>query len=246
RIYHIGLEKREILVIRSLFRLAPQLNDRFVFGEPTDDDAADILFVNGDDTKSLKELDALRKKRVELIPILVVSHDREIPDLRTIKKPLAFKKFMEILDLITSAESEVKINSDTGGARHARILVVDDSFPARQYMKFKLEELSRDSMSLTVDFADTGESGIASVEANDYDLIFLDVVLPSMDGYEVCRRMRQLARTPIVMLTGQKAAIDKMRAKLAGCDEYLTKPPPDSDLKRIFENLVNTLQASVA
>lgn len=246
RIFHIGLGKREVLVIRSLFRLAPELNEKFVFGPPLDGDEVDIVFVNGDNTESLRDLDTLRKEREDVIPILVVSDDREIPGLPMVKKPLAFKKFMQILEAITAAEASVVMESVGRDIKHARVLVVDDSFPARRYMKFKIEELARGLVNVTVDFAETGEVAVHAAESNRYDVAFLDVVLPGMDGYETCKRIKQVSNLHAVMLTGQKAAINRMRAKLAGCNEYLTKPPPDDELKRIFTELAARLEQAVA
>ena len=246
RIFHIGLARSESLVIRSLFRLAPELNEKFVFGEPTDDDQVDLMFVNGDDVPSLKEWDALSKSRPEVVPILVVSEERSIPGMRMIKKPLAFKKFVQILELITSAESSVNLNAANQKLPSARVLVVDDSFPARQYMKFKLEELTKGLVNVTVDFAVSGEAAVAAVEKQTYDVAFLDVVLPGMDGYETCRKLRRVQKLRVVMLSGQKATLDKMQAKVAGSEEYLTKPPADSELRRIFEDIAQLNARAVA
>jgi len=246
RIFHIGLARSESLVIRSLFRLAPELNEKFVFGEPTEDDQVDLMFVNGDDVISLKQWDAISKSRPEVVPILVVSEERNIPGIRMIKKPLAFKKFVQILELITSAESSVNLNAANGKLPSTRVLVVDDSFPARQYMKFKLEELTRGIVNVTVDFAESGEAAVSAIENQAYDLAFLDVVLPGMDGYETCRKIRRVQKLRVVMLTGQKTTLDKMQAKVAGSEDYLTKPPADSELRRIFEELANSNARAVA
>ena len=246
RIFQIGLARSESLVIRSLFRLAPDLNEKFVFGEPTTDDPVDILFVNGDDVSSLKEWDALSKTRPDVVPILVVSDDRQIPGMRIIKKPLMFKKFVQILEMITSAESSVRLNVTDRALPESRILVVDDSYPARQYMKFKLVELTKGLLNVVVDFAASGEAAVEAVEKNRYDAVFLDVVLPGMDGYETCRRVRQKQDLRVVILTGQKAALDKMRAKMAGCEEFLIKPPQDQELHRIFKEIADAAVRAVA
>lgn len=246
RIFQIGLARSESLVIRSLFRLAPDLNEKFVFGEPSAEDPVDILFVNGDDVSSLKEWDALSKSRPDVVPILLVSDDRKIPGMRIIKKPLMFKKFVQILEMITSAESSVRLNTTDRALPESRVLVVDDSYPARQYMKFKLEELTKGLLNVVVDFAASGEAAIEAVEKNRYDVAFLDVVLPGMDGYEICRRIRQKQDLRVVILTGQKATLDKMRAKMAGCEEFLTKPPADQELRRIFKEIADAAVRAVA
>lgn len=78
-----------------------------------------------------------------------------------------------------------------------------------------------------MDTAETGEQGLEALENNRYDIIFLDVVLPGADGYQVCKTIRknmETKHTPIVMLTSRSSPFDKVRGSLAGCSSYLTKP----------------------
>lgn len=77
-----------------------------------------------------------------------------------------------------------------------------------------------------VDYAADGTSGLRLVSEGRYDVIVLDLMLPDMDGMEVCRRLRQEAgrTTPVLMLTGRAALEDKVAGLDAGADDYLTKP----------------------
>lgn len=76
-----------------------------------------------------------------------------------------------------------------------------------------------------VDVAYDGPSGLARAAAEAYDLIVLDILLPGMDGLEVCRRLRRRSiRTPILMLTARDAVPDRVRGLDAGADDYLVKP----------------------
>jgi CheY-like chemotaxis protein len=118
-------------------------------------------------------------------------------------------------------------------ANRLRILVVDDSTPIREFMRLKLEEMADDSMPLDVDFADSGESAIELVEREPYDLVFLDVVMPGVDGYQACGRIKQIRPVRVAMLTGQSSAVDFGKGRSAGCDHYLTKPPHDVDMRTI-------------
>lgn len=103
-----------------------------------------------------------------------------------------------------------------------RVLVVDDSTVVRRLMEFTLGP-----MGVRVDFAGSGEDAIELVKLNRYDLIFLDVLLPGIDGYRVCRSIKgdkRTRNTPVIMLTSKSSAIDKVRGMMSGSDVYLTKP----------------------
>jgi DNA-binding response OmpR family regulator len=58
--------------------------------------------------------------------------------------------------------------------------------------------------------------------------------MPGMDGYTICRKMKQLSKARIAMLTGQSTKVDRARGNLAGCDDYLMKPPVDDELRSVL------------
>ncbi|MBK1723868.1 response regulator [Thiocystis violacea] len=113
-----------------------------------------------------------------------------------------------------------------------RILVVDDSESVRKMMEMRLVR-----KGFAVDFAVTGEEALTKAREQSYDLIFLDVMLPGINGYDVSRHLKKdlQVRAPVVMLTGKTSRIDKLRGTLASADAYLTKP-------LTIENLNDTLQ----
>jgi twitching motility two-component system response regulator PilG len=103
-----------------------------------------------------------------------------------------------------------------------RALVVDDSPTVRKQLE---QELG--SMHIQVDMAETGEQCMEMVEEAAYNIIFLDVVLPGADGYEVCKKIRrnqETKNTPVIMLTSKSSSFDRVRGAVAGCSSYLTKP----------------------
>lgn len=102
-----------------------------------------------------------------------------------------------------------------------RILVIDDSESVRKMMEVRLG-----MAGFAVDFAETGEEALAKARDGNYDLIFLDVMLPGISGYEVSRTLKKKMRVqaPVVMLTGKTSRFDKLRGTLASADVYLTKP----------------------
>lgn len=103
------------------------------------------------------------------------------------------------------------------------VLVVDDNATVRMFMQAKLAPFG-----FEVDIAETGEEAIGMSANQEYTCVFLDVVLPGIDGYQVCKLIKSnkqaIKKTAVVMLTSRSSPFDKLRGSLAGCDEYLTKP----------------------
>lgn len=114
------------------------------------------------------------------------------------------------------------------------VLVVDDSAAVRQYMSAKLRQLAGDSFVVDIDEASSGEAAIACVEKRPYDLVFLDVVMPGMGGHEACRRIKAIRKTRVAMLSSLKSGEDHHLGHIAGCDNYLTKPPQDIDVQSVL------------
>jgi len=100
-----------------------------------------------------------------------------------------------------------------------KILVVDDEKNIIKGIKFSLEQ---DGMDVSVAY--DGEEGLALAKENQFDLIVLDVMLPKLDGLEVCQSIREFSDTPIIMLTAKSEDMDKIMGLEYGADDYLTKP----------------------
>ncbi|WP_298838024.1 response regulator transcription factor [Clostridium sp.] len=100
-----------------------------------------------------------------------------------------------------------------------RILLVEDE---RLMSTFIEMELSHEGYK--VDVAYDGREGLNIAEENEYNLILLDVMLPGLNGIEVCRRIRQLSLVPVIMLTAKSDISDKVVGLDAGANDYLTKP----------------------
>ena len=100
-----------------------------------------------------------------------------------------------------------------------RILVVDDEKLIVKGIKFSLEQ---DGME--VDSAFDGEEALNLIKQNEYDLIVLDVMLPKMDGLEVCQQTRGFSQVPIIMVTAKCEDMDKIMGLEYGADDYITKP----------------------
>ncbi len=100
-----------------------------------------------------------------------------------------------------------------------RVLVVEDDETLRESLRYTL---SHEGYEVSA-FAD-GPSGLHAAQNDEPDLVVLDLMLPGMDGIEVCRRIRRHSRAPIIMLTARREEVDKVLGLEAGADDYLTKP----------------------
>jgi DNA-binding response OmpR family regulator len=107
----------------------------------------------------------------------------------------------------------------------SRILIVDDEPHIRMLLEEALEELQNEGVELL--FAENGVDALESIKATPPALVFLDVMMPKMNGFDVCRAVKQDQRLDgvhIVMLTAKGQEFDKRRGQDAGADKYMTKP----------------------
>ena len=125
-----------------------------------------------------------------------------------------------------------------------RILIIED--------EEAIADLEKDYLELSdfqVDICDNGADGLRTALAGDYNLVILDLMLPEMDGFEVCRKIREEKNIPILMVSAKKDDIDKIRGLGLGADDYMTKPfSPSEMVARVkahmarYERLLNTMQ----
>ncbi|HEU5138956.1 MAG TPA: response regulator transcription factor [Bacillales bacterium] len=101
----------------------------------------------------------------------------------------------------------------------SKILVVDDEERIRRLLRMYLER-----EQYTVQEAEDGETALAMALDKDYDLILLDLMLPGIDGEEVCRRLRDKKATPVIMLTAKEEEADRVQGFEVGADDYVVKP----------------------
>lgn len=107
----------------------------------------------------------------------------------------------------------------------SKVLIVED--------EEIIAELEKDYLELSgfeVDVSSDGESGLKAALDNNYDICILDVMLPGIDGYEICKQIREVKNTPIIMVSAKKEDIDKIRGLGVGADDYMTKPFSPSEL----------------
>lgn len=107
----------------------------------------------------------------------------------------------------------------------SKILIIED--------EVAIADLEKDYLELSdfdVQIENTGDVGLAAALTGDFDLIILDLMLPGMDGFEVCKKIREAKNVPILMVSAKKDDIDKIRGLGLGADDYMTKPFSPSEL----------------
>jgi DNA-binding response OmpR family regulator len=108
-----------------------------------------------------------------------------------------------------------------------RVLVVEDELEVREFLLLVLREAA-----WAPDAVSTGERALEALAGGEYDLVILDLGLPDIDGFEVCRRMRARGdKTPVLVLTARNAVNDRVRGLDAGADDYLAKPFAVNELR---------------
>jgi len=210
-------------------------------GEP-----ADILLVNGEHEGAVEEAESIAGACQSSVVIVA----RRAPEGvgYHIAPPLITSRVLRVLDKVVIRENVADEREDAAAvvneedARY-RALVVDDSAAMREALKLELSELP---VPLAIDYAEDGERALVAVEKVQYDLIFLDIMMPGIDGYEVCKTIRKDSRykkTPIVMLSGKTSPLDEVKGIIAGCNTYLTKPIAHVEFQEVIRRVVKWLDS---
>lgn len=116
-----------------------------------------------------------------------------------------------------------------------KILLVEDDADIREVICDYFDAKSEGSV--TIDTAVSGQQGVEKAYENTYDLLLLDIMLPELDGFEICKQVRTESDVPIIFITARAAQSDMLKGYALGCDDYVVKPFP---LPILFEK-VNAL-----
>ena len=250
----LGLLKHEIRFIKIMLGLtthAPTSRAQGRYEWSEDEKKANILIVSAEDAAAMDAWHKLAEHKPAPILMLVIETEQVPLTKYHLTRPFGPAKILMLLDKIIKDHQESGTDSETfsgkgnevqreviktgkGGVpvRH-KVLVVDDSPTVRKQLVLELG-----CFNIQVDTAETGELGLEMLEKNRYDIVFLDVVMPGADGYQVCKTIRRNQDTkliPIVMLTSKSSPFDKVRGSLAGCSTYLTKPVDYENFYQVLE-----------
>ena len=274
----IGFSQTERLLLSSIFGLAARRAPSFLQRDAKSARPADLYLVDGDDATAMNEFRAVRARYPA--PVVVVGAPQgglpavprplqwarllqSFDDAMQASAPAAdYEKTMVLRRTSTSAPSaeqrtpaprtpapRTPAPSVRAAPRVAAItdtvLVVDDNATVRKFMEAKLAPFG-----FQVDFAETGEQAVGLTGTKEYTCVFLDVVLPGIDGYQVCKLIKSnkqaVKRTAVVMLTSRSSPFDKLRGSLAGCDEYLTKPVDENRLLEVIAKFLPAARQAAA
>lgn len=249
----IGLEEKDQQILLTMLALSKNRSPTFIlFESGGNKKTADILLVDADNPKAIKRWTAYLESNKADSKIMSVMLCDDVPPPnpndhnRYIKKPMSATLLLSTLEKLVleeiSQESQQLFTGDSTDndtveqnkeiSKKITALVVDDSLPVRIQMKKALQSIAR-----TVDFAETGEEAQNLIDKNTYDIIFLDVILPGVDGYDICKLIKKnnnTKNTPVIMLTSNSSPADRMKGKMAGCDTYLIKPVRHDIFKEVI------------
>ncbi len=229
--------KRSLFLSKSRSRSYVILNDGST--QKADIIIADIDYINAYPLK-------------EKTPSLVIVYGEDSTATITenmpyiVKRPLLLPKVFSVFDIVTTEvlgfvpELTVGAVSETGSDMLRKesdklqsfisysvpklditVLVVDDSVIIREQMKMILE-----TMGIKVASCDSGEQAVLMNQEQHYDIIFMDVIMPGIDGFEACKKIKNNSsvKEHIIMLTSEDSSVSHIKGRLAGASGYLTKP----------------------
>ena len=114
------------------------------------------------------------------------------------------------------------------------ILIIEDERPIAELLKYSLER-----EGYAVRMAHTGADGLAAIEAALPDLVLLDLMLPDMDGLDICRQVTQQRKVPIIIVSAKNDQVDKIIGLEYGADDYITKP---FDIREVLLRMQSVLR----
>lgn len=268
----LGISEAERNILRNIFKLSQYRNHIYAVaapGELTDVlmvDADDPRALS--QWRQIKESAASTTLRRSIPAVLVTKEQPSDSMPYHVRRPFVASRVLNVLDylvdkelqtdrerVIGAAAPQTPVASEpvnpaaatvkpepvagTSSAKSAlTALVVDDSAPVRKQIELELK-----MFGIHVDAVETGEQAIEFINRNNYNLIFLDVVLPGMDGYQICKIFKKdktRKKTPVIMLTSKSSPFDRVKGALAGCDTYLTKPVKQETFQKAVKKYIKT------
>jgi twitching motility two-component system response regulator PilG len=252
----IGLSQHDERVLTSTFLLSGQRSRSYTLINNMQERPAEILIVDTDAQHAVAKWQGYISRNPNVHSVLVTS--KPLTDTKYfICRPIVANRVLRILDQLTVNEFQffpelvIKDSGSPGdsslqdltgnpqltatssnGEHRLKALVVDDSPVVRTLMDVELRMLS-----LNVDFADSVTQATSLIAQNTYDIVFLDVVLPDGDGYQLSKLIKHdklKRKTPVIMLTGKSSPFDRVRGRLAGCDAYIPKPAKHDTLQKVI------------
>lgn len=276
RIMPVGMPAQDLQVVKSLCWISANRPRAYVMCAPGE--RPDFYLVDGDKSGAIVQAEAARARHSAPV-IVLASNDAAAGPHAFLRRPIVASRMLKAFDDLAilvlgrtpdinigegavlpagrlsgiinrSEQSTLQMGPATrmrGGATAPRLgtaLVVDDSPTVRKQL-----ELGLNNLGVDVDLAEDGDTAMHKAQFNRYDIIFLDVVLPGADGYQICKAIKKdkvAHDTPVIMLTGKSSPFDRIKGSLAGCDTYLTKPVNNETFRTVVEKYLGKWSAQAA
>ncbi|MGH8534053.1 MAG: response regulator [Gammaproteobacteria bacterium] len=233
---------------------------RFVPYVGSPETAPDIVLIDSDTPQALQSWTGFLKAKAQGKTISGIVLAREQPadnPKYSIQRPVSATRLLAMLEKVaiedhgaprdaasvSADDATTRTNTGTRGVQTSglpgvKALVVDASFPVRTQLKNALKPIASH-----VDLAQTGDEAVEFINNKRYDVIFLDVMLPGIDGYEICRMIKcdpKKRTTPVVLLVANSSPAESIKGKiaLASCDTYLAKPVQQAAIDDVVKKLL--------
>lgn len=257
----IGIDEKqtEMNVVNSVLIISQTRTPKFEFHDTSEKKKIpSVVIVNADNPDAIGRWHAYHDLHKDKHKISSIMIGKEKPDEAEffLGRPLMATRLLALLEKIVTEEHGYEPASafedsvpeekkeTTEQTVKSRIdndisaLVVDDSLPIRTQLKIALQGIAN-----KVDFAENGNDAMELIEKNNYSIVFLDVILPGIDGYDVCKKIKHdLGKKdmPVIMLTSNSSPADRVKGKLAGCDTYLIKPVQHAVFEEVVQECLST------
>jgi len=255
-----GIPEFERELVERIFSLSASRDNVYQIVEESKNHTAMIALVDKTNASAASQFEQFHSERQELPTVMIANGQNPECDY-WVKRPFTAMRMLGALDKLVedklrgaakpqqaskAAPQEDASRKPAAPEKPAvtepsavmyKALVVDDSLPVRKQVGVALRRAG-----ITAEFAEDAESAIQLIDNRNYDILFLDVVLPGKDGYEICKavkRDKDKKHIPVVMLTGKSSPFDKVKGKLSGCDAYLTKPVSLKEFNQTLSKWLN-------
>lgn len=255
-----GFSAMEHRLLQGTVKLSQRRSPRLDLLADTEAESADIVMIDGRDANSMqwaRQQAWLAHKAVIWVDTATApqGHTAARRPVQWPILPMMLARALEhgprqASDRAHTAATAAPLSTAATPGRNAPsmrpVLVVDDSLAVRAHLRSVLE-----ARGIEVTLTDNAERGIEAAAATHYGCILMDVLMPGIDGYEACRRIKASPgagrqRTAIVMLTSKSSPFDRIRGKMAGCDAYLTKPVDPNQLHQVLTRFITVTPAAPA
>ncbi len=260
RVAPLGFETDVVEKLEKIFQRERPGQRAYTTVYPYNGEDVGILLVNYDHPTALEEKDIIIRNHCPDVQIVAASqgalsdgtiihhiHPYQVHGI------LLAARLLNVLDKVVDsqskasteiqvAESQAVVDSASDANVKAYCaLVVDDSVSIQKSLELNL--LTLKSIK-EINFADSGEMALEKIDARQYDIIFLDVMMPGIDGYETCTQIRKrpsYKHTPIIMVSAKCSPLDEVKGIIAGCTTYLTKPVQNEAFQKLSHRMMEWL-----